>query len=70
MVTPVRVALFLAETVFGRTRRIVLNSALKNFDGVIGVTATDPQVDKDAYQNEVREIERHFEEGKLILFVF
>jgi hypothetical protein len=63
------VALFLTRIVFGRTRRVVLKSSIKTFDGVIGVTASDPQRNKVAHEQEVKDIEQKFEAGTFIQLI-
>ena len=65
-VSSIKAALFLTKNVFGRTRHIVLNSNLKSFDGVIGLTVADPQRDRAAHEQEVRIIEENFEAGTSI----
>jgi len=59
------VAVYLNRTVFGRTRRIVLNSAIKTFNGVIGLTESDPQLNRVAHEDEVKAIKHNFDEGIL-----
>jgi len=57
------VALFLTSTVFGHSCHIVLNSDLKTFNGMIGLTASDPSKNKAAHEQEVLDIECNFEAG-------
>lgn len=55
------------STVFGHSHHIVFNSDLKTFNGVIGLTASDPQRDRATHEQEVKDIEHNFEAGMFIL---
>jgi hypothetical protein len=64
LVTPGKVALYLEMRVMNRKRYKVFTQS-KPYEGIIGMTQSDPQTDMEAYGQEVQEIRNRFIQGMM-----